>query len=352
MSKKESQYISSDEANLVSIEIQNYPILHTKLISMFKTNYWFIWFVLGSILGGIAFLCVWLSNGVMTWIGQLALLYSVVFMMAGAGPIWLNHQLINLIPSLFIFVDLPQKEITDWYFSKLNIVFRIRGLLISGLITGLFAIISFIIQTKWYTWPSIWWGTPLGDISVTIVVGILFVFLGMWIHILINIIKLLHKIPSLPLKITVFQDKAYGISNIGSVMQRLSYFLSGGIILIALVIMLSPFRQSFGEILIAWFAILGFTNIGFFLFSQLRLHDAMKYVKTEKISVFSNHITNELEKVIIKPSKENTIYVKELFELYNHVLDMPDWPFDMQILVKVTSLLLIPMILAIVPKII
>ncbi len=26
MSKKESQYISSDEANLVSIEIQNYPI--------------------------------------------------------------------------------------------------------------------------------------------------------------------------------------------------------------------------------------------------------------------------------------------------------------------------------------
>src|SRR3989304_3805794 len=82
----------------VPLKIESLVIpLQEKWVMHFRINPWLSWLIIGEVLGGAAYLAVLLSHGVMMWIGQLAIMYSIVVMIAGAGPVWVRDELEKIL---------------------------------------------------------------------------------------------------------------------------------------------------------------------------------------------------------------------------------------------------------------
>jgi len=298
--------------------------LQEKIIARTKINYWLFWLILGEIFGGSAFLAVLLSNGIMTWIGQLAFMYAIVFMLAGGVPIWANKQLNSLLPIMNNFIKLSPETIKEWYKTELERIFSEKGMVLTGIFIAVLGMASFIFQTKWYIEPETWWGTPAGDWTVTIVVSVLFFLCGMTGHMLLQIARMVHHIPNLPLEMTIYQHPIASIAIIGAFLQKLSTILAIGVGLISLTaVPLSPFRNEMGWVLIFWLIIAGICVITFFIFPQYRIHTAMANAKANKIREFATHISNALEEATREPSSERISYVKELLNFMNTYLRCP-----------------------------
>lgn len=323
--------------------------IHEQIVHRFRINPWLSWLIIGEILGGSAYLAVLLSKGTMAWIGQLAAMYAIVVMIAGAGPIWVRNELERLLPALNSAIDLPPKKIHKWYLNELRALFSTKGMVIYGIITVILTMGSFIYQTRWYTKPEIWWGTPTGDWVVTIVVSVLMFLLGMACYLIIQIARMVHQLPRLPLKMTIYQHPSASISAVGTVLQRFSIVcvITVGVVSITAV-PLSPFRNEMGWLLIGWLTLTGCTVITFFIFPQYRLHVAMANAKANKIRALTKHLTRALEKAIEEPTSQRISYVGELFELYQHLLGMPEWPFNARSFISLLSAVIIPILLSIV----
>jgi hypothetical protein len=327
--------------------------LHERILHKLHINSWLFWLIIGELLGGAAYLAVLLSHGTMRWIGQLALMYAIVFMIMGAGPIWINRQLETLLPAMYSFVKLPKNKIRVWLINELKRVFSPIGMGIAGLVIAALAIGSFIVQTQWYTEPVVWWGSLAGDWIVTIVVSILAFFAGMAFFMLIRLALMIHKISKLPLEMTIYQHPTSSISAIGTVLQRISMLVAVAYGLVSLTaIPLSPFRNEMGMMVEGWLIFAGIVVIAFFIFPQYRIHIAMKNAKADKIRIFSSHISETLENAISNPSSEKIAYVKELFELYKYLLDMPEWPFNTKSFISLVTVIVIPVLLSIVQHLI
>jgi hypothetical protein len=342
-----------EKGTMVDIHEPIIKPLQEKIVSRFRINPWLSWLVIGELLGGVAYVAVLASQGTMAWIGQLALMYAIVMMMAGAGPIWVRNELDNLLPSLINIIKLPPEKIKNWYVNELVKVFSTKGMVITGIVVTIAAMTSFIYQTDWYNKPQIWWGTPMGNWIVTIVVSILMFFLGMVLHILFQIALMIQRFPNLPLEMTIYHHPFASISAVGTTLQRISTVLAIGVGLISLTAyLLSPFRAGMGWILIGWLIVAGCIVVIFFLFPQYRIHIAMVNAKANKIRAYSPHLSYALEKAISEPSSGQVAYVKELFELYKYLTEMPEWPFNTRVFITLISAVIIPIILSIVQYII
>lgn len=323
--------------------------LQEKLVLRLRINPWFSWLIIGELLGGAAYLAVLLSNGIMMWIGQLAFMYAIVVMIAGAGPIWVRNELEKLLPAFYTFIRLPHRKIREWYTNELRKVFSPKGMGFSGITTSILTMWSFIYLTKWYTKPAIWWGTPEGDWTVTIVVSILMFLLGMSIYLIMQIAFMIYRLPNLPLQMTIYQHPSASISAVGTVLQRFTTVCAITLGLISLTaVPLSPFKSQMGMILIGWLTFAGCIVVAFFIFPQYRLHTAMANTKANKIRVFVRNLSNALEKAIKDPTSEQIAYVKELFEIYRHLIEMPEWPFNARNFLSLLSAVIIPILLSIV----
>jgi hypothetical protein len=190
--------------------------IHERIVSRFRIHPWLSWLIIGELLGGAAYLSVLLSRGTMTWIGQLASMYAIVVMIAGAGPIWVRNELERLFPAFTTFIKLPPRKIKDWYIKELKKVFSAKGMILTGIITSVLTMWSFIYQTQWYVKPVVWWGTQLGNWTVTIVVSFLMFLLGMAGYLIVQIALMIHRLPNLPLQMTIYQHPSVSISAVGT----------------------------------------------------------------------------------------------------------------------------------------
>jgi len=325
--------------------------LQEKLVIQFKINPWLSWLIIGEILGGCAYLAVLLSGGNMTWIGQLAFMYAIVVMIAGAGPIWVRDELDKLLPAFDTFVKLPRSKIRNWYTNELNRLFSKKGMVLTGIVVAILAMWSFIYMTKWYTNPVIWWGTPAGDWTVTFVVSILAFLLGMALYLITQLAFMIHRIPNLPLEMTIYQHPSASISAVGSVLQKFTTVCAITLGLVSLTaITLSPFRYQMGMILIGWLTVAGCIVVAFFVFPQYRLHTAMSNAKANKIRVFATTLSKALDAAIKDPTSDQMAYVKELFEIYQHLIQMPEWPFNARSFLSLLSAVIIPILLSIIQQ--
>jgi hypothetical protein len=328
-------------------------LLQEKMIAPLRINPWLAWFIIGEIFGGIAYLAVLVSHGVMTWIGQLAFMYAIVFTIAGAGPIWVRDELEKLLPAFNVFVNLSSNKIKQWYSNELKKVFLSTGMVITGIVFSILAMASFVYMTKCYTEPTTWWGTPLGNWTVTIVVSVLTFLLGMDLYLIARLALLVHHIPNLPLQMTIYQHPSTSISAVGTVMQKFTTVCAITLGLVSLTaIPLSPFKYQAGMILIGWLTFAGCVVVAFFIFPQYRLHIAMSNAKANKIRTFSKTLSIELDKAIKHPTSDQIAYVKEAFEIYQHLIEMPEWPFNTRSFLSLLSAVIIPILLSIIQQLI
>ena len=336
----------------VPLKIESLVIpLQEKWVMHFRINPWLSWLIIGEVLGGAAYLAVLLSHGVMMWIGQLAIMYSIVVMIAGAGPVWVRDELEKLLPAFNTFIKLPPKKIRDWFSNELKRVFSSTGMVLSGIGISTLVMWSFIYMTKWYTKPVIWWGTPAGDWTVTIVVSILAFLLGMALYLIVQLAFLIHRIPNLPLQMTIYQHPSASISAVGKVLQKFTTICAITLGLVSLTaIPLSPFRYQMGMILVGWLTFGGCIVVAFFIFPQYRLHIAMSNAKANKIRTFATTLSKELDKAIKHPTSDQIAYVKQLFEIYQHLTEMPEWPFNARSFLSLLSVVIIPILLSVIQQ--
>ena len=327
--------------------------LQEKWVKRFRINPWLSWLIIGEVLGGAAYLAVLLSHGVMTWIGQLAFMYAIVVMIAGAGPIWVRDELEKLLPAFNTFIKLHPTKIRDWYTNELRRVFSPTGMILSGIPTSALAMWSFIYMTDWYSKPVIWWGTTSGNWTVTVVVSILNFLLGMAIYLITQLAVMIHRIPNLPLEMTIYQHPSSSISAVGAVLQKFTTVCAITLGLVSLTaIPLSPFRYQMGMILVIWLTVAGCIVVAFFIFPQYRLHVAMSNAKANKIRTFAASLSKALDTAIRKPTSDQVAYVKELFEIYQHLIQMPEWPFNARNLFSLLSAVIFPILLSIIQQLI
>ena len=107
-----------------------------------------------------------------------------------------------------------------------------------------------------------------------------------------------------------------------------------------------------GVVLVGWLTFAGCVVVAFFLFPQYRLHVAMSNAKANKIRTFTSNLSKELDKAIEKPTSSQIAYVKELFEIYQHLTEMPEWPFNSRNFLSLLSAVVIPILLSIVQQLI
>lgn len=325
--------------------------LQERLVMRFRINPWLSWLIIGEVLGGTAYLAVLLSQGVMTWIGQLAFMYAIVVMIAGAGPIWVRDELEKLLPALNTFIKLPPKKIGQWYSNELRRIFSSTGMILTGIAVSALAMWSFTYMTEWYTKPVIWWGTSPGDWTVTIVVSFLAFLCGMALYLIIQLAFLIHRIPDLPLQMTIYQHPSVSISAVGTVLQKFTTICAITVGLISLTaIPLSPFRYQMGVILIGWLTFAGLVVVGFFIFPQYRLHIAMSNAKANKLRTFSTTLSKALDKAIQHPTSDQIAYVKELFGIYQCLIEMPEWPFNARSFLSLLSAVVFPILLSVIQQ--
>lgn len=326
--------------------------LQEKWVKKFGINPWLSWLIIGEVLGGVAYLAVLLSHGVMKWIGQLAFMYAIVVMIAGAGPVWVRDELEKLLPAFNAFVKLPQVKIKKWYTDELRKVFSSKGMIFSGIVTSTLAMWSFIYMTNWYTKPVTWWGTDVGNWTVTAVVSILAFLLGMAIYLIVQLAFMIHRIPNLPLEMTIYQHPSSSISAVGAVLQKFTTVCAITLGLVSLTaIPLSPFKYQMGMILVGWLTLAGCIVVAFFIFPQYRLHIAMSIAKANKIRTFATSLSKALDTAIRKPTSDQVAYVKELFEIYQHLIQMPEWPFNARNLISLLSAVILPILLSILQQV-
>lgn len=323
--------------------------LQEKWVKHFRINPWLTWLIIGEVFGGAAYLAVLLSKGVMTWIGQLAFMYAIVVMIAGAGPIWVRDELEKLLPAFNTFIKLSPTKIKIWFTNELRRIFSPTGMVLSGIGISILVMWSFIFMTNWYTKPVTWWGTPAGDWTVTIVVSILAFLLGMAAYLIIQLAFMIHRIPNLPLQMTIYQHPSASITAVGAVLQKFTTICAITLGLVSLTaIPLSPFKYQMGFILVGWLILGGCIVIAFFVFPQYRLHVAMSNAKANKIRTFTATLSKELDKAITQPTSKQTAYVKELFEIYRHLIEMPEWPFNARSVLSLLSAVIIPILLSVI----
>ena len=340
--------------NLVPTSVKPLIVIpQEKFLSKLRINPWIKWLILGEILGGSAYLAVLLSNGTMVWIGQLAFMYALAFMIEGAGPIWIKQQLEFIFPIFSSFINLSEEQIEKWYMGELRRIFNPFGMAITGIVISVLGMVSFIVQTQWYQFPKVWWGTYAGNLVVTIVVSILAFLAGALVFVVIQLALTINRLPRLPLKMTIYQHPMTGISMVGTILQKVTLL---GLVYFGLVAVtaffLSPFSNNMGWVLPVWFGVGGTILFLFFIIPQYSIHVAMANAKALRIRAFTDHLSKSLEQCIQSPTSETMENVKELFEIYNHLLQMPKWPFNTRNLISLITAIILPILLSIVQKIV
>jgi hypothetical protein len=107
-------------------------------------------------------------------------------------------------------------------------------------------------------------------------------------------------------------------------------------------------RQSY--IVIVWLVLAACLVLVFFIAPQIGLHLAMAREKRDKRHALSAHLSAMLDDVISDPDPDRADGVGKFINLDSYLHGMPEWPFDAKALVSVVSAVVLPLVLALLQK--
>ncbi len=325
----------NQESNLGSINVVSYP---QQLVNKIPLPSWLTWIIFWQLLFVIDYLINWNTPYRESSIGVFAAI-NLFFASVCIVIIYCSRVLINLFPHLLLFVEGDKSNLRQWYENKLKSAYEglapvIAGVLIS--ITAVLSIHSLVLQL-----------TPSIDFLLFYRIGYLalgFFFLGVSIWALIRVILIPMELIRMKVKVSINQISGNGLQQLGASYLKMSLSITVSFMLIVTTAILAPFENNL--IVLVWLGLAALLIFGFFLLPQMGIHRVMVNEKTNRMSTFTHHLEEAMDRTLKDPSAENMQRLKELFEVQNHLKGMNEWPFDFNSIWQLITALIIPIVLA------
>jgi hypothetical protein len=318
-----------------TINIKSYP---ERIISIIPLPSWLAWVIFWQLL--------FLMDYLMTLNADDTNAYSLVFACINLffasvciATIYCSKVLIRLYPHLTRFIEEDQDILKSWYALKLKSCYESYGSLSSGMLISVGAIASI--------YPLVRQLTPAGEFLFYYrlsYLGLGFFFLGTSLWALIKVTLIPMDLTQMKVKVSITQFSGNGLQALGSSFLKMSLSIAVSFILIVLAAIVAPFENNI--IVLIWLGLAAILIFGFFLLPQVGIHRVMVNEKTNRMSGFTNHLEEAMDRTLKNPSAENMQRLKELFEVQNHLKGMNEWPFDLTSIWQLLTALIIPIILA------
>jgi hypothetical protein len=262
------------------------------------------------------------------------------FALACCTIVYCSRVLIGLYEDIKLFIDDDLDVVTEWYQGQLRLSYE-------GIIPITFGLV-FALLEFFTVGPFIHQFTPADSALYTLRVvyeftGFFFLGLGVWALLVVARIPIL--LTRYKIKVSLTQVSGRGLQGLGSSFFRMSLSIIVTFLPLVVAVIVSPLSEN--TFILAWLAG-GLTLIfGFFLLPQIGVHRIMAAEKSQRLSSFTHHLEEAMERSLKDPSSENMKRLKELFDLQGHLKDMNEWPFNINTLWQLITALLIPIALTV-----
>lgn len=315
--------------------VKSYP---EKIISLIPLPSWLAWVLFWQLLFLIDYL-ITLNVDDTNAHSMVFACISLFFASLCIVTIYCSKVLIRLYPHLERFIEEKKDTLKTWYASQLKSCYESYWPLISGVVISVAAVISI--------YPLLVQLTPPIDFLFYyrlsyLVLG--FFFLGVSIWALIKVALIPMELTKMKVKVSISQFSGNGLQALGASFLKMSLSITVSFILIVAASIVAPFENNL--IVLIWLGLAALLIFGFFLLPQIGIHRVMVNEKTNRMSNFTHHLEEAMDRTLKDPSVENMQRLKELFEVQNHLKAMNEWPFDLTSIWQLLTALIIPIILA------
>jgi len=317
------------------IKLVSYP---ERLIRIIPLPTWLAWVIFWQILFFIDYLINWNApeqESHMSVFAGISLFFASVCIVIS----YCAHVLIKLFPQVARFIEEDKEKLTRWYESKLKSCYEGIWPLVFGVIISIAAIVSIYPLVSNLTSSQ---GSLLYYRLSYLALGFFFLGISLWALIKVALIPM--ELTRMKVKVSINQFSGNGLQALGSSFLKMSLSIAVSFILIVATSIVAPFEKNL--IVLIWLGVAALLIFGFFLLPQIGIHRVMLHEKTNRMSSFTHHLEEAMDRTLKNPSAENMQRLKELFEVQNHLKGMNEWPFDFNSVWQLLTALIIPIILA------
>lgn len=318
-----------------TITVKSYP---EKIISLIPLPGWLAWVIFWQLLFLIDYLITLNVDDTHAYSMVFACI-SLFFASICIVTIYCSKVLIRLYPHLERFIEEDKGTLKNWYTLKLKSCYESFWPLVSGIVISVAAVVSIYTLLVQLTPPinSLFY-YRLSYLALG------FFFLGISIWALIKVALIPMELTLMKVKVSITQFSGNGLQALGSSFLKMSLSITVSFILIVAASIVAPFEDNL--IVLIWLGMAALLIFGFFLLPQIGIHRVMVNEKTNRMSNFTHHLEEAMDRTLKGPSAENMQRLKELFEVQNHLKGMNEWPFDLTSIWQLLTALIIPIILA------
>lgn len=268
--------------------------------------------------------------------GCLVLFFALVC----CTVIYCSRVLTEMYDDVTLFIDQSLDGFGEWYQGQLSRSYEGIFPIAFGLVFALFEFFT--------AGPIIHQFTPAGSTLYTFRIVYEFIgffFLGVGVWALLNVIRIPILLTRYKIKVSLTQVSGRGLQALGSSYFKMSLSIIVTFIPLVIAVIVSPLSEN--TFILAWLAG-GLTLIfGFFLLPQVGVHRIMAAEKSHRLTSFTHHLEEAMERSLKDPSSENMKRLKELFDLQAHLKQMNEWPFNTNTVWQLITALLIPIALTV-----
>ena len=317
------------------ISIRSYP---ERIINVIPLPNWLAWVIFWQVLFLIDYL-ITLTVDDSNAHSDVFACVSLFFASVCIATIYCSKVLIGLHPHLARFIEEEKDTLHGWYSNKLKACYESYWPLVSGLVISVAAVVSIYPLLRQLTPPiEFLFHYRLGYLAL----GFFFLGISLWALIKVTLIPM--ELTQMKVKVSITQFSGNGLQALGSSFLKMSLSISISFIFIVAAAILAPFENNI--IVLIWLGLAALLIFGFFLLPQVGIHRVMVNEKTNRMSSFTYHLEDAMDRTLKDPSAENMQRLKELFEVQHHLKEMNEWPFDLTSIWQLLTALIIPIILA------
>ena len=322
--------------------INELPIsIYDRMISKLPFFGQIFWVIFSVFLFLIFLLLAILTSGSMSYI---IMPISASFMIAFLPIVYtsISKKLSAFGDVLLNIVNQPESEIRHWYQSHLKKIFFPARMCVFGVIFAVLFVCSTGTASNWWRYPVSWFDSNACSIYLSFMTAVAGFMGGTGIHILFYTALMVYRLPELKLKIIVFQHPVHSIKAIGRMYMNIALMVAIAEMAFIITFISSPLKLTL--FIALWLTAIGFIAVIYFFAPLLRIHKKMSNMKHELMNQFSLSLEETFRAVIKGADSENTKRLRELMEIRTHLNKMSEWPFDTDIVIKLVSAVIIPIV--------
>lgn len=246
------------------------------------------------------------------------------------------HKRLNLFKEYLLdIVDLPEKEIINWYESQMAIAFDNKRMFASGVLVTILVHLVGLDQFG-FKFQSFYSYTIIEiDYILT------HILMGAGLYPLLFTAIMVYKISKFPLKINIILSKNLQIK--GLLYSKLTICATSVYMIWGCFYLSTPAKLS-TQWDISWFSFFALVLLAYFILPQYSIHQMITKTKKEKLEKFSKRLMNKAEEAFDGPNKDNISCLMNFLDIEHQLEEMCVWPFGSYEILHIVLIVTIPFI--------